>query len=368
MAYDNRRGRPSSSVCSLTSAWTSRGRRAKPHRFAVSPTRALAAAVLGLGIAACDPPISGSDSGTVGASPGDVGARTDDVGARTDDVGASPDAGTVVDARALDGGDTGRGSLVTGVHEVLFVGNSYVFTGDVPGRYRGLLSPSRVESVVAGGYRLTQHAMDADADGTPLAMWLRTGPLEARSFDVVILQEQSQIGGFPEGQPDRIASLEGASRLASLATDNGSSVVLYVTWGRERGDDTNPELFPDFSAMQDRLDAGYRAMAARLRDEGARVRLAPVGPAFRVVHDELVARGADPTAEGSDFDVLYAADGSHPSERGAYLIALVLASSLTGADPRVFPDASDLDAATSSRYREVAAQVIGDPAWQSELR
>jgi hypothetical protein len=265
---------------------------------------------------------------------------------------------------------TARGSLVSGVHDVLFVGNSYVYTGDVPGRCRSLLgdAPARIESVVAGGYRLTQHATDAQTDGTALATWLRTGSMAERAFDVVVLQEQSQIGGFPEGQVDRVASLEGASTLASLATANGASVVLYVTWGREHGDEMNPGLFPDFSTMQDRLDAGYRAMAARLRGEGVRVRLAPVGAAFRVVHDELVAMGTDPEAEGSAFDLLYSPDGSHPSSDGAYLIALVIEASITGADPRAMPDALDLEPAASARYREVAARVMDDPAWESELR
>jgi hypothetical protein len=285
-------------------------------------------------------------------------AHTSD--AHTSDAHAS----ATDDARALDamGSDAGsaRGTLVRGVHDVLFVGNSYVFTGDVPGRYRSLLdgAPSRIESVVAGGYRLTQHATDAQTDGTALAMWLRTGTVEERAFDVVLLQEQSQIGGLPEGQAERVASLEGASTLASLATANGASIVLYVTWGRERGDDTNPGLFPDFSTMQDRLDAGYRAMAAR--GEGARVRFAPVGAAFRVVHDDLVAMGSDPEAEGSAFDLLYSPDGSHPSGDGAYLIALVIHASITGADPHAMPDATDLDSARDggSRLGERAPLIV----------
>lgn len=366
MTKQHRRAVLATAVCALTSAHPTRRTRAKAHLLGASALRTCVAIVLGMGILACEPPIDAEDAARLDASAAVVDAASDDA--------PSLDAGPTVDAPELDamGRDAGaaRGSLVSGVHDVLFVGNSYVFTGDVPGRCRALLggAPSRIESVVAGGYRLTQHATDAQTDGTALATWLRTGTVEERAFDVVVLQEQSQIGGFPEGQVDRVASLEGASTLASLATANGASILLYVTWGREHGDEMNPGLFPDFSTMQDRLDAGYRAMAARLRGEGARVRLAPVGAAFRLVHDDLVAAGADPEAEGSTFDALYSPDGSHPSGDGAYLIALVIQASITGADPRAMPDALDLDPAASARYREVAARVMEDPAWESELR
>ena len=55
----------------------------------------------------------------------------------------------------------------------------------------------------SGGYTLAQHARDAMTDGTPLSRWLRTGTREETSFDAVVLQEQSQTGGLPEGGADR---------------------------------------------------------------------------------------------------------------------------------------------------------------------
>ena len=368
MAGQHRRAVLTPAVCSLTNAPASPPPRAKPHQLGPRAVSALTAIVLGLGIAACDPPLPSED-----ASPSDAGPSAD-VGLVSDaalaDAAVAQDA-AAADVMSLDAGMTsGRGSLASGAHEVLFVGNSYVYTGDVPSRYEALLAgaAARIESVAPGGYRLTQHATDAETDGTALATWLRTGTLEQRAFDVVVLQEQSQIGGFPEGQADRVASLDGASRLAALATANGSAIVLYVTWGREHGDETNPGLYPDFSAMQDRLDAGYRAMAARLRDEGARVRLAPVGPAFRAVHDDVVAMGGDPEAVGSDFDRLYSPDGSHPSIEGAYLIAVVIEASIAGEDPVALADAPDVDPTICAHHRDIASRVMSDPSWETELR
>lgn len=263
-------------------------------------------------------------------------------------------------------------SLLEGTPEILFVGNSYIFVNNVSGRVRDMAevigpSPVRIESAVMGGYRLAQHATDAATDGTRLSRWLRTGTAEETSFDVVVLQEQSQIGGFPEDNAERMASLRGASALASLARDRAMDVVLYLTWGRERGDEANPALFGDFTAMQDRLDLGYRTMAARLRAEGSNVRVAPVGAAFRVVHDES-ARLGDPTREGTAFDALYDADGSHPSAQGAYLAATVILATISGRDPRTFADPSDLDAITAQRLREAAHAALSDPTWSAEVR
>jgi len=94
---------------------------------------------------------------------------------------------------------------------VLFVGNSYVYTHDVPGLLRALTGAVRVEQAAPGGYTLAQHAADAHTDGTPLAGWLRTGAADANRFDAVILQEQSQIGGYPvEESPYGIKYWKGA--------------------------------------------------------------------------------------------------------------------------------------------------------------
>lgn len=250
----------------------------------------------------------------------------------------------------------------------LFVGNSYTYVNDLPLVYREaatLLPPSpvRVESVTAGGYLLAQHATDATTDGTALAVFMRTGTPAETAWDVVVLQEQSQIPGFPPGNPEREASLDGASALGALALARSASVVLYLTWGRELGDDTNPALFPDFTTMEERLEGGYRAMAARLEGEGVDVRIAPVGPAFARVHAAVLAEGGDPTAEGSDFDLLYDGDGSHPAPRGTYLAMCVILSTITGVDPIGFADGAGLTREEAAALRLVARATVSDPTW-----
>ena len=250
----------------------------------------------------------------------------------------------------------------------LFVGNSYTFYADLPGVHTELASaldlmPGAPASVTAGGYTLHQHANDAATDGTTLAMFLRTGSADERAWDVVVLQEQSQIPGFPDGNGERLASEMGASELAALIDASDGSVVLYLTWGRERGDETNPGLFPDFTTMEAALEGGYRAIAQRLIAEDRSVRIAPVGPAFARVHDAVIAAGGDPTLEGSAFDALYDADGSHPSAQGTYLAACVILGTITGRDPERFADALSLPPADAAAMRAVAHDTLADPTW-----
>ncbi|MEZ4399461.1 MAG: hypothetical protein R3B06_05560 [Kofleriaceae bacterium] len=269
-----------------------------------------------------------------------------------------------VDAVGLDAAGGARPRL-------LFVGNSYLYTHDVPAQVGALTAAARVEQATPGGYTLAQHAADAGTDGTPLAAWLRTGLTDANRFDAVVLQEQSQLGGFPlaHGWFDaRLASLTGAAALGELAAGRGATVVLYQTWGRVDGDPANAAIFGTYRAMQDQLDDGYLLMAEHLRARGVPTRVAPVGAAFRRVFDDDAATGADPLAASSEFRALYEPDGSHPSARGAYLAACVLSATITGADPRGFADGPELPAPVAARLRAACAAAVDQPRWRGPVQ
>lgn len=174
---------------------------------------------------------------------------------------------------------------------------------------------------------------------------------EPSTWTVAVLQEQSQIPGFPMSSSAFVASRTAAAELAALGAARGARVVLYQTWGRRDGDDTNPALYPDFTAMQDRLSAGYAALASAARDAGADVRVAPVGEAFRAIHDAE----ATPLDPASLFSRLYGADGSHPSLAGSYLAACVIAAVANDIDPEEITFVpSDLDASDAAALRAAA--------------
>ena len=190
---------------------------------------------------------------------------------------------------------------------ILFVGNSYSFK--VPGSLARLVRDSGrkvvVESVTRGGWTLKRHAGSKQT----LAR-IREG-----SWDVVVLQEQSQIPSFGREQRSR-EMIPHARTLVSEIRKVGAVPVFFQTWGRRDGDLGNKGIFPNdsFEKMQGRLVTGYREVAAAV--EGALV--VPVGEAW--AREIRAGRGKR----------LFAKDGSHPSEAGVNLSARVFHSFLFG--------------------------------------
>ncbi len=301
-------------------------------------------------------------AGCTAADP--IETRSVDAGAADVAVASTSDASpadTSLDAGHMPG-DAGESPPPP--IDTLFIGNSYVTSNDVSGRYRAILeglgqTGVRVERVAPGGHRLQDHADDAHMGGTPLA-----GQLRSSSFDVVVLQEQSILGAMPNGFPERIESVDAATELAAMVEAESSTVVLYMTWGRERGYDAPFLGFGSFEGHQEGLDVAYESLAEHLRAQGlSTVRIAPVGAAFRAVFDRVTAAGDDPLAEGSDFDALYHSDGSHPSAQGAYLAACVIAGVATGDEPLDFADDPELGAGVSAELRSACQLALHQVRW-----
>ncbi len=208
--------------------------------------------------------------------------------------------------------------------KVLLIGNSYT-AGARPGIELFLAGADvkfQTSYITPGGRRLVQHAKN---DQT--LKKIRQG-----GWDYVVFQEQSQVPSLP-AMKDQF--LQSGAELHEVAKTTGAKTLLYSTWGRRDGDKQNPKLNPDYETMQQRLDASYKELAKRT---GATV--VPVGAAWMRVKQQ---------APGL-FAKLYAADGSHPSRHGSFLIGAVFYKVLTGKPPtmpkRLPPGVSRTEAAT----------------------
>jgi len=181
--------------------------------------------------------------------------------------------------------------------KVLFIGNSY--TSQVRKQLLQMLrnSPYRettLRFITKGGAKLKEHRKNE----TTLQV-IKNG-----NWDYVVLQEQSQtpaIGG--RSTRSFHASVDA---LSEWIKESGAQPVLYMTWGRRDGDRRNK--MPTFANMQSKLRRAYTSAAKRNNTI-----LAPVGEAWAVVRDQNKDLG----------DQLFASDGSHPSNKGAYLTACV---------------------------------------------
>jgi hypothetical protein len=210
----------------------------------------------------------------------------------------------------------------------LMIGNSYTAARGLPQMVREVVTelrpewaPVEVAAHCPGSRRFVHHLADVKAD-PPSALGRLVGGSDDPSWDLVVLQEQSQIPGLrPEHRLKR-DSLAAAQELGVALTGRTERVLLFETWGRREADPMNPGRFDTHGDMSAHLVRGYVALQRALASPSLPVDVAPVGRAFTHIHD------ADPAR----FQTLYAGDGSHPGLPGTYLAACVLGGAWTGRD------------------------------------
>lgn len=183
---------------------------------------------------------------------------------------------------------------------IMFAGNSYTYYNDMPTIVKQIakenLKEVEITMSVNGGVSLKDH-WEANAD-------LETKNLiEAQDYDWVVIQDQSLT---PIRNP--MSTLNYGKQLANLVMNRGGKVVIFQTWSRKN----NP-------ASQAQLDSTFN----QLKDNTGAI-LAPVAEVWHLAKKEY------PSLE------LYDVDGSHPSEMGSYLTALVFYLTLFDQDINTF--------------------------------
>ena len=229
------------------------------------------------------------------------------------------------------------------VSDVLTFGNSYTSANSLSSMLEELLrsanSPSNASDFTTGGWTIADHWDDVNTSGSSQNLSLASGV-----WDTVIVQDQSQIPGFYRTNSDWLASKNGSIHLADRIDSEGAAMMLMMTWGRRNGDAMNPTLYPNYTVMQDRLEDGYIDYRDNISlSTSAEIYIAPVGLAFKHIHDSIVASGGNPLSPTSTFYGLYSSDGSHPSTSGSYLAACVLFAALTGDSPVGLTDNTTMD-------------------------
>ena len=187
---------------------------------------------------------------------------------------------------------------------VLFIGNSYIYTNDLPLMIDSMAAANGDTLIYSqstpGGYSLQDHTLNAQT----------IAAIQQQQWDFVVLQEQSQRPSLDPSYVDA-SVIPYLLYLDSLIKQNNlcTQVVLFETWGRRYGDASNCSFYPPvctYDGMQSRLRESYKIMADTVQGI-----MAPVGEAFRnmIQFDSTV--------------VLYDPDNSHPSPKGTYLAACV---------------------------------------------
>ena len=230
---------------------------------------------------------------------------------------------------------------ISQVTQLLFIGNSYTGVNNLPQLFSDL-SLSLGDSVFVdtynpGGYTFEMHVVDANT----------IAKINSRSWDFVVLQEQSQRPSFPPAQVAQDV-YPYARQLDSLILLNNpcTETVFYMTWGRKYGDQGNCAFWPPvctFLGMQEELRNSYVQMA---NDNAALV--APVGRAWQ-----------SSWTQDSSIN-LWSSDNSHPSIEGSYLAACVFYETILRKSCVNAPFISSVTNPNALFLQQVAHQIVTD--------
>ncbi len=225
--------------------------------------------------------------------------------------------------------------------KVLFIGNSYTYSNDLPGLINELAKSTGDEitysSSTPGGYTFQGHITDP----TTLALIKQGG------WDYVVLQEQSQRPSFSDYQVSWQV-YPYAKKLDSLVKISNpcAKTVFYMTWGRKFGDQDNCGYLPvlcTYEGMDDRLQLRYTNMA----DSNNAV-LCPVAKVWRSLINNYPAID------------LYSGDNSHPSLAGSYAAACAFYSVFFRKDPALCTYISSLSTTNADIIKNVSKSVVYD--------
>jgi hypothetical protein len=220
--------------------------------------------------------------------------------------------------------------------KILFIGNSYIFTNDLPEEFRQLACSGNhsveIEMSASGGWTFINHISSSKT----------IRKLQEKKWDYVILQEQSEIPAF---EVTRVKQMYPAARaLVAEIRKNGSTPLFLITWGHKDGLPENG--IPSYLDMQNRLIAGYMEIARELD-----VQVIPVGYAW-----QLISSQPDPID-------LWQSDGSHPNNSGTYLAACVIYTSLYQTSPAGLDFTADLPLSDANKIQKIAADSVFTGGW-----
>ncbi|MCF0206597.1 MAG: T9SS type A sorting domain-containing protein [Bacteroidales bacterium] len=227
---------------------------------------------------------------------------------------------------------------------VLFIGNSYTYyNGGVEVMLSNIASSMgetvEVEAYTSGGAKFSDFCNYAETYSR----------ISSRSWDYIVLQEQSQLPSFPPSQVEAECLPYAKILCDSIrALSPCSEILFFMTWGRQNGDPINCQYYAPlctYEGMQQRLRESYVEMAF---ENNALV--VPVGMAWKEIRDNYPAIN------------LYQSDESHPSVEGTYLAAWTFFETIfginnTGLDTDI-SFFSTLDEETAVRLRTAAYNAV----------
>ncbi|RLD38057.1 MAG: hypothetical protein DRI74_04990 [Bacteroidetes bacterium] len=224
------------------------------------------------------------------------------------------------------------------IKKVIFLGNSYTYVNDLPLVLSNLAKSTGdslfYNSNTPGGYTLQGHSTN------PTSLSL----IQQGGWDLMVLQEQSQLPSFPISQVLSQSYPYSVSLCNNFYQHNPCGQPLFfMTWGRKNGDQSNCATWPPvctYAGMDSLLNLRYRMYA-----DSNQALVSPVGAVWHYI------RNHHPNID------LYSSDQSHPSMAGTYAAATTFYSLIFQKDPTNIKDDQGLSSTVAMDIR-AAAKII----------
>ena len=214
---------------------------------------------------------------------------------------------------------------------ILFVGNSFTETNNLPDVFARLAKSGGhqvdAQMMAKGGWSLEQHAASVQS----------VSSIQSQQWDVVVLQEQSQIPSIHRGRA--YSMYPAVKALTTIITEQKSSAMLMQTWAHQGG--WPDQGMPDFESMQAEIDTGYQEISSIFR-----IPVVPVGDAW------FTEWKRNPQVK------LWQNDGIHPTEQGTYLAACVFYAALFHETPLGLHFIGNLSNEEAQELQSVAGMVV----------
>jgi PKD repeat protein len=226
-------------------------------------------------------------------------------------------------------------------YRVLFLGNSYTAYNNLPQLVKDVAISTGdtiiFDSNTPGGFTLQGHSTNTTS----------LQKIISGNWDVVVLQEQSQLPSFPINQVIT-GVFPYAQKLDSIihVYQPCGKTMFYMTWGRKNGDASNCATWPPVCTYQGMDSLLYERYMMMAQDNDAVV--SPVGAVWKYIRNNF------PGIE------LYSADESHPSLAGSYAAACSFYSSITEKDPTQITFNGGLTSIEASSIRSAVKAIVFD--------
>ncbi|HEY1047671.1 MAG TPA: PKD domain-containing protein [Bacteroidia bacterium] len=223
---------------------------------------------------------------------------------------------------------------------ILFIGNSYTGVNNLPQLFADVSASAgdtiQIMSFTPGGQTLMNHAAPGGAPMNEIAKGI---------YDVVVLQEQSQLPSFPDQDVNEfyfpyVHVLDSAIKAANKC----SKTMLYMTWGRKNGDAMNCASWPPVCTYLG-MDSLLRKRTLEASTQN-QCDVSPVGAAWRysIKHYPWIN--------------LYQPDESHPDPKGSYIAACVFYTSIFKKDPSNIKYNFGIDPLLADTLRNIAKSSV----------